>query len=259
MTKSFDARPAALLIAAACRSHTRLDALPAADRPVTLDKGYDIQDSLIAELGDPVVGWKLGQGSPKGLRTASLERALVGHVLASRCHAAGRTIPLPVAAPVTVEIEIAFELARDIAPDAPPLTPHEAVGPARLAAEIILSRYVDRKVVGLPSYLAENVGFEALVLGPAIDAAEIPAIMSSVVVDLDGRRIADHQTGDDAIDPYRAVAHLMAHARHRGMTLRRGEIVSTGTISKPFDCAGHRAAIVARAGGLEMPFELTWP
>ena len=259
MTAPFDPAPAARLIAAACRTKTRLAELPAACRPATLDQGYDIQDRLIGELADPVTGWKLGQGSPKGLRAAGLERALVGRVLAARCHPAGSTIRLPVAAPVTVEIEIAFRLACDIAPDGPLRSARDVVGQASLAAEIILSRYVDRKVVGLPSYLAENVGFEALVLGPAIDAADIRRIMQTVVVDLDGRHIADHQTGEDAIDPWRAVEHLMAHARARAMTLREGQIVSTGTISRPFDCAGPAAAIVARVGALEMPFRLAWP
>ena len=43
------------------------------------------------------------------------------------------------------------------------------------------------------------------------------------------------------------------------MTLKQGQIVSTGTISKPFDCAGPAVRIIARAGGIEMPFQLVWP
>ena len=260
MKVPFAAAPAAArLIGEACSTRTRLTELPGELRPRTLDEGYDIQDRLIADIDDPVTGWKLGQGSPKGLRTAGLERALVGRVTASRCHPAGNDIQLPVKAPVTVEIEIAFRLGRDIAPDGPAQAARDFVGSACLAAEIILSRFVDRKAVGLPSYLAENVGFEALVVGPALQFEEMPEIMRSVVVDLDGVRIADAQTGEDAIDPWRAVEHLMAHARHRGMTLLKGQIVSTGTISKPFDCTGSEARIVARAGRHEMPFRLVWP
>ena len=259
MPHSHNADAAARVIAAAVRSKTRLTALDAGVRPATLDEGYDIQDALIAELADPVTGWKLGQGSPKGLRSAGLERALVGRVTASRCHAAKSTITLAVAAPVTVEIEIAFRLACDIAPSGSLPSPRDVIAGACLAAEIILSRFVDRKAVGLPSYLAENVGFEALVIGQPVEIADLHEIMSTVVVDLDGKRIADAQTGEDAIDPFRAVEHLIAHARARGMTLHHGDLVSTGTISKPFDCAGSRARIVARVGGHELPFNLVWP
>ena len=36
---------------------TRIDALPEADRPVTIDDGYRVQDRLIELLGQPVYGW----------------------------------------------------------------------------------------------------------------------------------------------------------------------------------------------------------
>ena len=115
MTNSFDTAPSVRLIANACRTKTRLGELPPGMRPATLDEGYDIQDALIAELADPVVGWKLGQGSPKGLRTAGLERALVGRVLASRRHPAGSSIALPVADPrKRVEHLVALRIVRHV-------------------------------------------------------------------------------------------------------------------------------------------------
>lgn len=228
-------------------------------RPSTLDQGYDVQDRLVALCKDPVAGWKLGQGSPKAMRAAKLERPLVGRVLASRCHPAGSTIAVGRSGAATVEIEIAFRLAEDVTPASPPRPARERIGTTFLASEVIVSRYADRKSAGLPSYLAENVGFEALVLGPTIDPGDIPGLSAAVTVDCDGKRVAGAQSGEDAIDPYLALDHLIAHARHRGLTLRRGEIVTTGTISNPFDVSGPQARIAARAGRHTLQFGLRWP
>ena len=60
MAEAFDPHPAAAMLAQAWRSGTLLAELPRAVRPATMAQGYDIQDRLIAELGRPVVGWKLG-------------------------------------------------------------------------------------------------------------------------------------------------------------------------------------------------------
>lgn len=259
VTTSFDPAPAARLLVDASRAGTQIAGLADAMRPATLDQGYDVQDRFVALDGDPVAGWKLGQGSPKGLRAARLERPLVGRVLRSRCHQAGGEIAVGRNGAVTVEIEIAFRLAADVAPTSPSRPTRELVAATLLASEVILSRYADRKVVGLPSYLAENVGFEALVLGPEIDAEEIAAISSCVTVDCNGRRVAGAQTGEDAIDPYQALDYLIAHARHRGLTLQRGEIVTTGTISNPFDVGGPHARVVAHAGRHVLEFDLRWP
>ena len=53
----------------------QLAELPAEIRPRTLSQGYDVQDRLLALLGEPVAGWKLGgsaarRGSGKPASTA---------------------------------------------------------------------------------------------------------------------------------------------------------------------------------------------
>jgi 2-keto-4-pentenoate hydratase len=52
-------------------------------------------------------------------------------------------------------------------------------------------------------------------------------------------------SGDDLTDPVKSLEYLIAHARERGIVLKRGELVSTGAIAKPFDLAVP-AEIVAR-------------
>ena len=56
---------------------------------------------------------------------------------------------------------------------------------------------------------------------------------------------------EDVTDPEAAFADLVAIARERGMILPGGSIISTGTVSRPFDVAAGTAEITARFLGHE--------
>ncbi|MGT2453464.1 hypothetical protein ACU4GI_09245 [Cupriavidus basilensis] len=116
MSATFNPGAAATLLTDALRSGVQFRDLPAEAKPATLASGYDVQDQFMAALGDPLVGWKLGVGSANAMRRAKLARPLVGQVGASRCFAAGDTVPVPAGAVVTIEFEIAVRLARDVPP-----------------------------------------------------------------------------------------------------------------------------------------------
>jgi len=225
----------------AWRNARPLTELPADLRPATLSEGYDVQDAFMtaycASNTTPIAGWKLGLASPAGLRAADITRGLVGQMPADRIHPNGATLTLPCAGPATIEFEIALILGRDVAPGQAPAQPLDAVSGAHLAYEIILSRFVNRTRVGLPSFAADNVGFEAFVLGPAIPIAHIAAALAEAAVNVDGTLRAESLTGDDCVDPATSLAHLFEHARERGTLLRAGQIVTTGTITRAFDIA----------------------
>ena len=119
----------------------------------------------------------------------------------------------------------------------------------------MLSRFVDRKVVGLPSFVADSVGFHALVVGQKLDVKTIETVARTSVVLVDGKEAASCQTGGDTIDAIWSLGQLMAHARERGLTLRKGEIVTTGTITKPFD-APTPSSLVVKATGAGLRFSL---
>jgi len=237
--------PAASMLAAAWRDGKLLTELPADIRPTTMSQGYDVQDALVAQLALPVAGWKLGVGSAAQKASSGVGRSIAGRVLAPYVHGPGDTVVLPNAAPVTVELEIAYVLGRDIAPDEPAFAVAEAISEVRVAFELVLSRFVDRRAVGWPSFAADNGAFEALVLGEVVDAARVGDLASSLVVRVDGRVEAHTLTGEDATDPEAALADLVAIARERGMTLPAGSIVSTGTVSKPFTVTQEAAEISA--------------
>lgn len=254
MSDRFDAAPAAALLAAAWRSGELLAELPADIRPQSLAQGYDVQDLLLSRLQEPVAGWKLGAGSALQKRQSGVGRSIAGRILRSRLYRPGDQVPLPNTAPVTIEFEVAYVLGRDIRPDEAGFPVLEAVSEVRTAFELVLSRFVDRRAVGWPSFAADNGAFQALVLGEPIAASQLTDLANELVVTLDGREVARSLTGDDRTDPAGALVDLVAVARERGMTLPKGSIVSTGTVSKPVISAGRQAAIGARFLGREMNF-----
>jgi 2-keto-4-pentenoate hydratase len=251
----FDPAPAAEILAAAWRDDTQMEALPAEVRPNTLREGYDVQDLVAAKLGDPTVGWKLGVGSADALKRSGLGHPLIGRVTSSRCCGPDAVVELRTRAPVTIEFEIAFALARDIPPGAVPSAPITAVETIHITCEVVRARYFDRRAVGWPSFVADDSGFRALVVGPSISASQAQALVNSIIVDVDRKEKVRGARGGDRTDPVASLAALLKHAEERGITLRKGDIVSTGAASVPFDL-DRSAQIVARAEGVELGFRL---
>ena len=251
---TFDPAPAAALLASAWRSGELLTELPTTIRPTSIGEGYDVQDRMVSELGHETLGWKLGVGSIALKRQSGVGRSIAGRLLRSNLHHPGDTVPLPNAAPVTVEFEIAYMLARDILPDEPDFPVLEAVGETRATFELVLSRFVDRRAVGWPSFAADNGGFQSLVLGPAIDPRSVPELLASLSVSADGETRAGAATGDDTSDPATALADLVALARERGMMLPKNSVISTGSASTPFNLSAPTAAITARFLGQTIGF-----
>lgn len=250
MTPStFTPQPTADALLRAWRSGDLLQCLPAHLKPETLDQGYDAQDRLFSTAGGQRVGWKLGVGSPAAMHAGKLTRPLVGQLDAARCHPSGVRVPLPALTPVTVECEVAFVLDRDVHPEPGRAPTADDIRATCVTFEVVRSRFVDRKSVGWPSFVADNVGFEALVIGEhicsGIDDRLLTELAATAVVHLDGVPRARGLFGDAATDPMHSLAALYAHAAERGQVLRAGDIVSTGAMCEPFDLVGtgHHVAV----------------
>jgi 2-keto-4-pentenoate hydratase len=246
MGARFDPAPAAELLAAAWRNGERIVELPREVRPGTLGEGYDVQDRLLHEMKLQPSGWKLGVASRSALRQAGLPYPIAGRVLSPYCLESGQTVALTSSAPVLVELEIAFVLSDDVEPGRAPARPADVVEEARVTIELLQSRFVDFRAAGLPSFAADNAGFRALVVGEAAPLEALGEVVGSAAVLADGEERARARSGDELIDGLESLAGLFAHARERGVTLRRGEIVSTGSFTAPFAISAYPAQIEAR-------------
>jgi 2-keto-4-pentenoate hydratase len=258
MTGAFDPEPAARLLAEVWHGSRQISELPQAIRPTNLHQGYDVQDRLIELLGEPVVGWKLGVGSAKLKQQSGIGRSIAGRILGTRRYDPGATVRLSFAAPVTIEFEIAFVLGNDIHPLSA-ADPRTSIAETRVTFELVMARFVDRHAVGWPSYAADDSGFEALVVGEAIAEPPVLELLSSLAVSIDGQEKARAATGDDATDPYGALADLFSIARQRKMLLPKGSIISTGSASVPFAVSQSRGEVVASYLGKKLSFQFEAP
>jgi len=258
MSVAFDPEPAARLLAQVWRGSEQIAELPPDIRPANIDQGYDVQDRLIELLNEPVIGWKLGVGSAKLKQQSGVGRSIAGRVLGNRRHDPGATVRLSFAAPVTIEFEIAFVLGEDIG--------HRftgdvssAIAETRVTFELVMARFIDRRSVGWPSFAADDSGFEALIVGEPIEARQIPDLLSSLVVSIDGQERARAAAGDDATDPFGAFADLISIARERKMILPKGSVVSTGSASMPFAIPSPKAEVSASYLGKQLGFRFEAP
>lgn len=257
---TFNATPTASTLLHAWRSGELLSGLPAEQQPPTLAQAYDAQDALFKAAGGVRAGWKLGVGSPAAMRAANLSRPLAGQLEAARCHASGVHLALPAYTAVTIECEIAFVLDHDLPPMAGRTVQPEDIRETRVTFEVVRSRFVDRKTVGWNNFAADNVGFEGLIVGePAcagLDHEVLRTLAETAVVHLDGVPKARGLFGDTATDPLNSINGLYAHAAERGITLRAGEIVSTGAMCEPFDLTGTGYRLSVQYAGHTLEFTL---
>jgi 2-keto-4-pentenoate hydratase len=255
-SRTLDTDLAVSTLVDAAKSGRLLDALPPSARPATIAEGYEIQERFVAALGETTVGWKLGVGSPKGKRDTGIGRAAAGRVLKSRVFGPNESISMRWPTPITMEFEMAFVLSRDVLPGDVVDDVRSLIGETRLTSEWVRARYVDRRAVGWPSFVADNSAFDTLVVGPRIELDHFDEIMRTLSVLVDGGERVRAMQGDEVTNPIDALEGLVAIGRGTGMTLPKGAIVSTGTMSVPFNVTAP-CVLSARCCDGELGFRIT--
>lgn len=242
---TFDSNAAARRLAEAWRTQAWFDALPEGERPATREQAYEIQDRLAEALGEPLRGWKVAGGSVHAIRASLWGRALFGFVPASCLHASGVALPLP-PGEVTLEVEVALRFARDISPADEAFEP-SMVESACVAIEVVRSRFHDRVAVGVPSFVADDAGLHALVLGERLaDGLPSTALETTVALLHETVPIAGPLTGQAGNEVAASLRHFWGHAIERGLRVPAGAVLTTGTQTRPVD--------FARTGALEGRF-----
>jgi 2-keto-4-pentenoate hydratase len=165
-------------------------------------------------------------------------------------YVSGAVLPLRQGDKVLIEVEIAFELAREIRPGQPIDDLATIVRSASLSVEVVRSHFVDRTQVALPSFVADNSGFHALIRGPTVNLHQVANIGKSEVRLLrDGAEASVTAPVDDRPDPFAALRTFLIMASEREQVLAEGLIVSTGNLVLPHQTqsAGHYHASLHQA------------
>ena len=216
---------------------------------------YRIQDSYVAQLlqqrKTSLAGYKIAITTPAMRDMVGFQDSVSGRLLRDQVHRAGHRIKARDHVRLIVEFEIAFEMAHDLPAIGAPWTGAtilEHVACAYPALEIADDRcadYVSLKHSVL-TLIADNAWNQGLVLGApatALDGAFLQAVEG--IASIDGREVG-RGTGRDVLGhPLDALAWLANHLVGRGLPMRAGDIVTTGSLVKSqFPVAGNRVAFL---------------
>lgn len=253
---AFDPSPAARRLADAWRTGARLESLPEAERPADLAQAYAIQAALQAQMGDGSAGWKIAGGSVNGLKASPSGQALFGFLRSPCVHRSGMVLLAPASGVFTLEVEAAVRFGKAVSPAETPFDAHEMIDAVFLAVEVVCSRFVDRKAVGQPSFIGDDAGFTAFVLGDALPLGVRSALLDApATLHFEGQLVGPALAGDDRTWPLEALKLFWAHAAAAGTPVPAGSIITTGTLIKPFDTA-EPGAYEGRLGDCRVAFSI---
>ncbi len=217
------------------RAGTKLAALEAAQRPQSRKDGYAIQAEL--EKSGKLFGWKIAATSEAGQKHINVRGPQAGRILADKVIADGGTASMHGNAMRVAEPEFCFRLARDLPPRPTPYSVAEvldAVATLHPAIEIPDSRFADFVGAGEAQLIADNACAHLFVLGASTEASwrTRDLVEERPVITMRGQTFVGH--GKNVLgDPRVALAWLVNELSGLGITLRAGEVVTTGTCHPP--------------------------
>ena len=231
------ARRAAETLLAQHQANAPFRPLGPPDKPATITDAYDVQERFVALLrgrhGD-AVGYKVGLTSAAMQTFCGIDHPIAGVVLARRVVQSGATVRRADFGRLGLEFEIAVRVQSDVPVTGMPLTaeaiaPH--IGGVGAAIEIVDDRNADYASLDVLSLVADNSWNAGIVLSDF--AASWPDL-----TDVAGRATRDRVAigeghGRDILGhPFNSVAWLASQLASRGVGLKAGEVVMTGSVMK---------------------------
>ena len=240
---------------------TKLSGLEPALRPRDRAEGYAIQARIAQQSSRPLFGWKIAATSEAGQKHINVGGPMAGRILSETVIADGGVASMVGNEMRVAEPEFAFRIGADLFPRAAAYSVAEvldAVDTLHPAIEIPDSRFADFVSAGEPQIIADNACAHLFVLGPATtsDWRALDLVEHRPVITLRGQRHLGH--GKNVLgDPRVALAWLVNELRQLGLTLRAGEVVTTGTCHPPLPiAAGDRVhADFGSLGTVSVAFE----
>ena len=226
----------------------RMAALPQVIRPRTREEGYAIQALLADRSSASLFGWKIAATSAAGQRHIGVDGPLAGRLLHERAYPSGAIVPYGNNHMRVAEAEFAFRMGVDLLPRDREYSVDEAmdaVASLHSAIEIPDSRYDDFAKVGAAQLIADNACAHYFVLGSAapdtwraVDLVRHPVTGTVRKAADRGDLITRDGVGANVLgDPRIALTWLVNEVSRLGLTLRAGEVVTTGTCVTPLEIA----------------------
>jgi 2-keto-4-pentenoate hydratase len=219
------------------RRGTKLDALEASLRPRDRAEGYAIQAAIEHGSAGHLFGWKIAATSEAGQKHINVDGPMAGRILSETVIADGGTASMAGNEMRVGEPEFAFRMAADLPPRSQPYTVQQvldAVGTLHPAIEIPDSRFSDFVSAGAAQIIADNACAHLFVLGAPTTSnwRALDLVEQRPVITLREKQFTGH--GRNVLgDPRIALTWLANELSLLGVTLRAGQMVTTGTCHPP--------------------------
>lgn len=208
------------------QSGQRVSQLPESSRPENALDAYAVQDLQLQQMG-PVVAWKVGAASP----TAEPNCA---PITANSLVDAQRPIDISAICHRGVEVEIGVLLGQDLPPRAQAYGVDEvlaAIGSLCVAVEMVDFRFSDPEQVDRWSKMADFSGHGLVTYSPHGIAPDwlhnAPQPQARLALSVSGQQSGPSQ--NPVGDIPRLLTWLANHASQRGLGLRSGQLIITGS------------------------------
>lgn len=232
----------AAFLLAQWRAGTKCETMPESLRPADRREAYAMQALLERSSSAPLFGWKIAATSKAGQAHIGVDGPLAGRILAERVLPDGATTSLTGNAMRVAEVEFAFRMGRDLAPRGFAYGQDEvldAVASLHPAIEVPDSRFVDFVAAGRVQLVADNACAHEFVLGTSTGAAwrGLDLAAYKPVARMPGRPDQAGLGANVLGDPRLALTWLVNELSELGVTLKAGEVVTTGTCVAPIAIA----------------------
>ena len=211
------------------------DMLPSEYRVNSLERAYQVQDVIIAEMmtnGREIAGYKVGLTTPRMQAMCGIDQPIGGAVFADVLDKSGASISLSNYGRVGLEFEICVKLGRAIGPEDGPFMRDNIAGyvsDIAPAFELIDDRNADYSNLNIFSLVADNSWNAGVVLGPwSSYSGDLSALQG--VLSLNGEKIDEGSGADVLGHPLESLAWMANNLVSRGGGLNAGDLVMTGSL-----------------------------
>lgn len=204
-------------------------------RRLGLAEAYRLQDRLRETLlarGERLAGWKTAFTTRAAQEANELTEPGSAFLLASGVLATRAEVSFVRFGAPAVEAEVAFVIRHELAgPGVTAARAATAVEGALAALELVDFRY-DGKTVGT-DLIAEGIYASAIVLGGSLTPITgLDLALEGLVYEHNGTLAATATAAEVMGNPLNSLAWLANHLGSRGLTLRPGDVVMTGSVSR---------------------------
>jgi 2-keto-4-pentenoate hydratase len=230
------------------KANHRFKTLDPPGAPAAISDAYDIQDKYVALLAREqggAIGYKVGLTSAPMQAFCRIDHPIAGVVLGRRVHRSGARVRRSDFGRLGLEFEIAVRIKSDLPVKSGPWTA-EMIAPdidgVCAAIELVDDRSADYASLDVRSLVADNSWNGGIVLSefattwPDLESVLGRATKERVAIgEGHGRDILGH--------PFNSVAWLATQLASRGVGLKAGQVVMTGSVMKtvfPEEAASYR-------------------